>query len=253
MRLPNNQRFRCESSTFVDRGFERRFLLIQNISGELTDAEVSAYGLVIRMMAHEVNNTTASTRSLLQSLIDTSDVDDASFRELATEYLPLVAERGESLNDFMRRFADVVRLPQPLLDSVDLAGLLERHAMLARPACEAAGIAVQLSLKPATVQADEALLSQVIVNALTNARESIRERGGTIAISCAGHSFEIADDGPGIDAATAEQLFTPFFSTKPTGQGIGLTLTRDILERHGAEYALETGDDGWTRLRVTFT
>lgn len=260
IRLSNNQRYRCESASFIDRGFARRFLVINNISGELTDAEIAAYGQVIRMMAHEVNNTTAATRSMLQSLIDTNDLDDATFRSLVSDYLPLVAERGESLNDFMRRFADVVRLPDPKLETIDLAVLLEKQAAIAKPICEASAIQLQLSriptglesLKPALVKGDAALLQQVLINALTNARESIGQNG-IIKMECTGNGFAIGDNGPGISEEASEQLFTPFFSTKPTGQGIGLTLTRDILERHQATYSLATEEDGWTWLRVEFS
>ena len=256
LRLPDNRRYRCESAHFVDRGFRRRFLVVNDISGELTGAEVAAYGQVIRMMAHEVNNSTATTRSVLQSLQDTADLDDAAFRSLVTEYLPLLETRGEELNAFMRRFADVVRLPDPQMAPVRLDELLAAEARLAEEVCRASGVAVTLSLKPVTVRADAGLLRQVVTNALTNARESIeatgREGGGHIRITCAGDGFEIADDGAGVDAEAASQLFTPFFSTKPTGQGIGLTVTRDVLERHGARYSLETGADAWTRLRVRF-
>ena len=256
IRLPDNRRYRCESAHFVDRGFRRRFLVVNDISGELTGAEVAAYGQVIRMMAHEVNNTTAMTRSVLQSLQDTADLDDAAFRSLATEYMPLLEARGEDLNAFMRRFADVVRLPDPVLAPVRLDELLASEARLAEEVCRGAGVAISLSLKPVTVHADAELMRQVVTNALTNARESIeatgREEGGTIRVSCADDGFEIADDGAGIDAEAAGQLFTPFFSTKATGQGIGLTVMRDVLERHGARYSLATGADGWTRLRVRF-
>ncbi len=252
LRLLNNQRFRCEAASFIDRGFSRRFIVVQNISGELNSAEVNAYGQVIRMMAHEVNNATAATRSMLVSLLDTDDLDAAAFRVLAKAYLPTVLERGNATNDFMRRFADVVRLPEPALQPVDLAALLASEAEVHRVACADSGVEIQLSLKPATVRADPVLLRQVVTNALVNARESIEstERAGHIAVSCEGKTFGIADDGAGIDAETQRLLFTPFFSTKATGQGIGLTLMRDVLERHGAQYSLTTEDDGWTRLRV---
>lgn len=255
VRLPNNRRYRCESAHFMDRGFRRRFLLIQDISGELSDAEVAAYGQVIRMMAHEVNNTTAMTRSVLQSLQDTADLDAAAFRRLATEYLPLLESRGEELNAFMRRFAEVVRLPDPVLTPVPIDELLASEARLAEEVCRGAGVTISLSLKPITTSADATLMRQVITNALTNARESIEStgRGGTIRMACDARGFEIADDGAGVDAEAAAQLFTPFFSTKPTGQGIGLTVMRDVLERHGWSYRLETGADGWTRLRVDFS
>jgi signal transduction histidine kinase len=103
------------------------------------------------------------------------------------------------------------------------------------------------------VHADAAQLEQVVINALTNSRESIGS-GGNIHVSAIRfpQGFTIADDGPGIPASAAQEIFTPFFSTKPTGQGVGLTLTREILEAHKTTYHLSTEEDGWTRLRVTF-
>ena len=168
-----------------------------------------------------------------------------------SDYLPLIAERGESLNDFMRRFADVVRLPDPKVEPVSIDEMLQKQVALAKPICDTLSISFQLSLKPLTLNADPALLQQVVINALTNARESIGQNG-IIKVECQHTGFAIADNGPGISKENAELLFTPFFSTKPTGQGIGLTLTRDILERHGAKYSLATESDGWTWLRVEF-
>ncbi len=188
---------------------------------------------------------------MLQSLIDTDDLDDIKFREIVSDYLPLIEERGESLNDFMRRFADVVRLPDPKFEKVDLVELLEKQATIAKPVCDAARVELKLLLKSAKVLGDQALIQQVVINAIANARESIGE-GGIIQLSCEGQSFSVADNGPGITETSQNEIFTPFFSTKPTGQGIGLTLTRDVLERHGASYSLMTEEDGWTRLRVVF-
>ena len=94
-----------------------------------------------------------------------------------------------------------------------------------------------------------------MLNAITNARESIGTKGGAIVLETQATppGFVIADNGPGIAPGAADRLFTPFFSTKPTGQGVGLTLSREILEAHGAHYRLATEADGWTRLRVTWS
>ncbi len=254
LRLPNHQRYRCESANFIDRGFSRRFVVAQNISDELGAAEVAAFSQVIRMMAHEVNNATGATRSLLQSMLATDDLDDAAFRVLAKAYLPILLERGAATNDFMQRFAQVVRLPEPTLVDTDLAALLDAQVQFARASCQAAGIQLRTDFSPSIVRADASLLGQVIANGLVNARESIQAavRSGEIVVCCGAGEFEIADNGPGISDEAADQLFTPFFSTKPNGQGIGLTLTREILDRHGAQYSLATDADGWTRLRVAF-
>lgn len=257
VRLPDHRRYRLEAATFVDRGFARRFVVVADLSGELAAAEAGAYGQVIRMMAHEVNNATAATRSLLASLLEADDLDDAGFRALVTEYLPVVAERGEAMNAFMRRFAEVVRVPKPQLAEVDLGTLLRGQADLARAVCAEHGVAVDdAGAASVVVRADAAQLERVVANALVNARESIAARGGPgvirLATATAPPGFVVADDGAGVDEAAVGNLFTPFFSTKPAGQGVGLTLMRDVLERHGATYALATEPDGWTRLRVGF-
>ena len=252
---PDNRRYRAESGTFRDRGFARRFLVIQDVSAELLGVEKTAYGKVIRMMAHEVNNSTGAVTSVLQSLHGAATVADNQLPELCTEYLPIVTERMSNLTRFMRRFADVIRLPTPEPAPVDLNDLLRRTGELLRPALEEDDIRLTYALHPTPVRisGDRALLEQVVVNALANARESIG-RGGAIELSTNGapRGFTVADDGPGLGAEQAALLFTPFYSSKPTGQGVGLTLTRDILEGHGARYALTTDADGWTRLRVTF-
>ena len=243
---------------------------MHNLSSELNAAEVAAYGRVIRMMAHEVNNATASTRTLLDALTDAAadrTLDDGELRGLLAEYLPVVRSRGDDVNEFMRRFAEVVRLPEPQLAPLDLVGLLREQAAAFAPSCAQDGIALHVDLPagPVEVMADRALLGQVIANALVNARDSLvgeegdapRLRVGatpTIEVRVVERprGFTVADNGPGIDAAVADDLFTPFTSTKATGQGIGLTVTRHVLDGHGARYTLVTEEDNWTRLRVEF-
>ena len=252
----DNRRIHAEYATFVDRGFERGFVVLQDVTADLMQAEKEAYGKVIRMMAHEVNNSNAAIVSLLQSLLEIADDRDPQLPELTREYLPPVIKRAENLTAFMRNFARVVRLPEPQLSQVDLNELVRGAGEVMAGLLQSAGIEFTYALtdRPVIVRADAGQLEQVAINALTNARESIG-RGGHVVLSTqlrpAG--FVIADDGAGIPAEVAERLFTPFFSTKGSGQGVGLTLARDILEGHGAKYRLATEADGWTRLRVSFS
>lgn len=102
------------------------------------------------------------------------------------------------------------------------------------------------------IHADPILLEQAISNMIKNAIESIQE-DGTIRISCDSNpvSFKISDNGAGISAETESKLFTPFYSTKTTGQGVGLMLIRDILQSHQAEFSLSTDHkSGWTTFEV---
>ena len=252
---PDNRRLHVEYATFIDRGFERGFLVLQDVTADLLQAEKEAYGKVIRMMAHEVNNSNAAIVSLLRTLLEIAETDEADLPELTREHLPPVIIRAENMTAFMRNFARVVRLPQPARERTDLNVLLRAAAEVMQALLTEYEIALTLDLHPGPLwlQGDRAQLEQVVINALTNARESIG-RGGRIHISSHGNpaGFVVADNGPGIPTEVNEKLFTPFFSTKSTGQGVGLTLTREILEAHGAGYRLRTEEDGWTRLRVTF-
>lgn len=252
---PGNRRYHIESATFVDRGFERGFIIVQDVTADILSAEKEAYGKVIRMMAHEVNNSNAAIISVLRSLLEAATEGEAGLRDLNTNYLPIVINRAENMTTFMRNFARVVRLPSPDHQRTDLNTLLRRtgDVMATVLADHNINLTYDLPADEVIVHADAAQLEQVVVNALTNARESIGSEGN-IRISTIPFpkGFVIADDGPGIPESAAQGIFTPFFSTKPTGQGVGLTLTREILEAHKTTYQLSTEEDGWTRLRVTF-
>lgn len=256
LQLGNNRRYRLEHGTFIDRGFQRRFLLVQDMTRHLLEAEKEAYGKVIRMMAHEVNNSTGATRSLLTSLMDALHEAPDTFPPLAATYLPVVIDRGERMNEFMRHFASVIRLPAPRLVALDLCGLAQHVATLFGVRCRDAGVQLTLRLPdaPTIVTADVGQIEQVFINALTNALESLGHGGHIeIAVHEKPRGFSVSDDGPGIPTEVAHLLFSPFFSTKTDGQGIGLTLSRDILEQHNAHYSLATDPEtGWTRFGVVF-
>ncbi|MEM9528955.1 MAG: HAMP domain-containing sensor histidine kinase, partial [Bacteroidota bacterium] len=252
---PGNRRYHVEAATFLDRGFERGFLVIQDVTTEILAAEKEAYGKVIRMMAHEVNNSNAAIVSVLRTLLEAATESPEEAPQLNQDYLPVVINRAENMTSFMRNFARVIRLPPAEKKRVDLNELLHRTGEVMVSVLEEANIELRFQLQPGNIwlEADAAHLEQVVINALTNAQQSIGKDGRILISSTAfPASFTIADNGPGIPPEVEERLFTPFFSTKTNGQGVGLTLTRDILEAHEATYFLRTEEDGWTRLRVKF-
>ena len=255
--LPGNQRYRCDLATFIDQGFKRRFILIQDVSNELFAAEKEAYGKIIRMMAHEVNNSFGASRSLINSLLDRQGLDPADWEAMILEYLPLVRDRGESLSQFMRRFAEVVRLPPPELQRISLNELMSHCYDLFKAKAKEHRIALDLYTNSDQPHAmgDRIQLEQVIINAALNALESIGDNSqGQIEFRVftdqLGAGFIIVDNGPGIDPDLQEKIFSPFFSSKTTGQGVGLTLSQDILRQHQADYRLQTEADGKTRFWV---
>ncbi len=256
---PANRRYHVECATFIDRGFERRFLLLHDVTADLLSAEKEAYGRVIRMMAHEVNNSNAAIGSVLHSLLEAAGEENTELAELSREYLPAVIGRTDNLTTFMRHFAEVVRLPAANRQRIDLGPLLRRTLELMQPTLREAGITFSLDLpeRPLWIGADPALLEQVVINAILNSRDSLlevdrSERDFRLSAHPSPVRLVIADRGAGISPEVGEQLFTPFFSSKPQGQGVGLTLSREVLEAHGATYQLGTEEDGWTRFRIEF-
>jgi nitrogen fixation/metabolism regulation signal transduction histidine kinase len=242
------RKFRCRLSEFVDLGFTRRFLLIDELSEELHRSERAAFEKLIRVMAHEINNSVGAGNSLLASCKAFAvELGPASRREFESA-LGLAIARGEHLNVFLNRFADVFRLPAPRLETLDLSELLRGSVRLMQAGADP-GISWRIELPPGAwlVRADRYHLEQVVINVLKNAREAV-STAGTIMIarvsSDATERLEISDSGPGIDPVIAGQLFSPFFSTKSGGQGIGLTMAREILDAHGFRFGLDNREGG---------
>lgn len=252
---PDNRRYLTERASFIDRGFERGFLIVQDVTTDLLSAEKEAYGKVIRMMAHEVNNSNAAIVSVLKTLEGAAEDGAEDLAELNQEYLPVVIGRAQRMTEFMRNFARVVRLPQPERKVLDMNALLRRTGEVMRPKLREAAIELHYDFAANTVstEADAGQLEQVVINALTNSLQSIGGEGNiwirTTETPC---GFSILDDGAGLTEEAQRKVFTPFFSSKPTGQGVGLTLARDILEAHGARYHLRTNAEGLTEFSVVF-
>jgi signal transduction histidine kinase len=243
----------------VERGHPRRFYLVEELTEELRQTEKSAYEKLIRMMSHEVNNTVGATRSLLQSSAAYGDgLPDARRAELQ-EALGIAGSRLERLNSFMRGFADVVRMPPPVKRPADVARLLDACARLVQAQTDRPQIVwVREGVgNPGVLDMDEAQMEQALINVLKNAVEALPAEGGRITIRSglqARSAFiEIEDSGPGIPEEARPHLFTPFFTTKQNGQGIGLTMVQEILRRHGFAYSLDGPPGGPTRFRILLT
>ncbi len=242
---------------FLDRGFTRAFLLLEELTEELRQSEKAAYEKLVRMMSHEVGNTVGAGRSLLEScLAYGAHLPEAERREFE-EALSVVVSRLGQLQEFTRGFADVVRLPPPRLGPCDLGIVARAVATLLRPAAEAQGTRLEVDAESGVgpVAADRTQLEQALVNVGKNALEAVAA-GGRVVIRVASRSgrgvLEVQDSGPGIPPEAAAQIFTPFFSTKEQGQGLGLTLVQEILRQHRCEFTLEGPPGGPSSFTIVF-
>ncbi|QMW05526.1 sensor histidine kinase [Spirosoma foliorum] len=245
---PNGlETYKVLRSNFMDRGFRRSFLIIEELTPEILASEKKAYSKVIRMMAHEVNNSIGAVNSILdvsKTYVNDPDVQHA---------VGIAIERNNRLNRFMRRFADVVRLPQPQKRAVDISEIAQSVVRLMQPQAELRGVSLQLATKEINVQVvDVEQMEQVLVNIVKNALEAC-ESGQRVEIISTARHLIIRDNGAPILHDIEANLFNPFYSTKPEGQGIGLTLTREILLNHQFPFSLKTNEDGWTEFLIEFS
>jgi nitrogen fixation/metabolism regulation signal transduction histidine kinase len=251
IRLNDASIYKCTHSSFIDRGFQHSFFLIEPLTEEVFKAEKKAYEKVIRMIAHEVNNTTAGITSTLDTLLNT--FKDIQNSEDICDVLQVAIERCYSMSRFITNFADVVRIPEPQLQKHDLNRLVSSCKLFMENACRNRNIKITMELSESSpiIKIDSLLFEQVIVNIIKNSAESI-EKNGNIYIRTTNNPtcLEIADTGKGIDKEGETKLFSPFFSTKPNGQGLGLMFIREVLLKHGYTFSLQTDPDGLTRFRI---
>ena len=248
--LGSTKRYRCYHLNFMRRGFPRHFYLVESLTKEMREAERSAYEKVIRILSHEVNNTMCGVRSVFGLLSDSIHEKDLK------EAIGSCDCRCEQLCEFVTSYADVIRLPQPNLKKIDLVNEVNRVLPFLRMMMpEDVKLLTDLQQKKMIISADNIQLQQVIINVVKNAVESIKGEGFVlIRVSEEKKSYvlEIVNNGEPIPEEVAKNMFRPFFTNKPNGRGIGLTLTSEILTRHKTNFRLFTGKDGLTRFQISF-
>lgn len=247
--------YKLQKSHFIDRGFPRHFIMIEELTAEIAAAEKRAYGKVIRMMAHEVNNTIGPVNSIIESALKKKDVWKEEGNDSLQQAFQIAIARNQNLNVFMRNFADVVRIPEPHSKKIDLHRLIKAVATLLEVKAEEKQIRLHYHFKSALfdIVADEQQMEQVLINIVKNAIEAIEGAGDihfyTDAVT---NRLRITDTGKGLQVESGDQLFSPFFSTKKEGQGIGLTIVKEILLNHGFGFSLQTEAQGTTAFVIQF-
>ena len=243
-------RWEVRSTEFRQGGLPHRLLMLTDLSRALREEERQAWQRLVRVLGHEINNSLTPIISIAGSLRDRLanggglvDLDPDMDRGLE-----IIAGRTEALRRFMSAHARLARLPTPKLAPLDVEGWVRRVAALETR------VPVEVRPGPAgtTIQADGDQLDQLLINLVRNGVDAALETGGRVAIQWVreGDVLEVRveDEGPGVpDTAN---LFVPFFTTKPSGTGIGLVLSRQIAETHGGWLALENRPEGGSVARL---
>lgn len=259
------RRFRLQRGQFIDRGFRREFLLIDEITHELLSSEKATYEKLVRVLAHEVNNTVAATGSVLESLLFYRDqLREEDSQDFCTAIVA-VQKRNVNLGEFIERFTRVVKMPEPDLRPVDVVALMDDIVYLYKQTCAEQGIAIEWCRKetPPPQRLDRHLFEQAMMNVVKNAVEAVRDRRDPhrpafVHISLAQDANQqwqlaVVDSGQGLTQIAQENLFTPFFTTKKGGQGVGLLFVREVFLRHGFAHRLAINADGDTQFTVSLS
>ena len=247
--------FNCQKSFFWNQGFKNFFYLIEEITTQKFAIEKKVYSQVIKMMSHEVNNSIGPINSILESLRENLDEIDNNNIDKFSNALKIAIDRNHRLNQFTRKFSEVIQLSKPILEKIDLREVINDVVYLMSYQMKMAKIELDLDLpnQPIELSIDVKQIEQVLINVIKNSMEAIQEEG-VIQIKLVKHpiKLQITDNGIGINEADSARLFSSFFSTKPNSQGIGLTLVREILTNHGFSFSLQSNQKGKTTFQILF-
>ncbi|MBF9221515.1 sensor histidine kinase [Hymenobacter ruricola] len=253
LRLSGLQTYRAHAAHFFDRGFTRRFIVLEELTQELIQQEKQSYGQLIRMMSHEINNSIGAINSILHSFQHYRPQLDPADQPDFAQALEVSIARNTQLANFIANFARLVRLPAPTPQPTDLHALLRGIGRLLQPQSEERRVRWHLALPetPLVLPFDGQQMEQALLNIAKNALEAIGQDGNIwVRTTAQPPTLTIENDGPGLTPEVSQRLFTPFFSTKRDGQGIGLTLVRDVLLAHGFQFRLVTAASGRTEFIV---
>jgi nitrogen fixation/metabolism regulation signal transduction histidine kinase len=238
------------------RGEEVKLISMSNIQSELEEKEMEAWQNLVRVLTHEIMNSVTPISSLagvveeeLQKKLETSHLsmqrDEAEDMHLSVQ---TISKRSEGLIKFVKEFRSLTHIPKPKVLQVAVKPLLDELAMLHKKELADNNIAISVLVEPETmmVMADKTLIEQVLINLIKNAIQAFGEKTDK-KISLYAHLNEtgnvlisVKDNGTGIEPEALEKIFIPFFSTKKTGSGIGLSLSRQIMRQHEGNIAVKS-------------
>lgn len=240
-----------------------RLIALESIEAELTGRTLEAWVEMARVLAHEIMGSltpvaslTATAAQLLGELETSPDAH--AVLQQAREATATVARRSEGLMAFVRRYRELAALPEPELAPLDLVELARDVAALLAGELRAAGIELVVELAPRALplRGDRALLEQALINLLRNAADAVTGRPGArvwliLRVTAAGRAaIEVADNGPGVPAAMADQIFVPFFTTKRGGSGIGLSIAQHVAHAHAGTIRITERAGGGAKFTV---
>jgi nitrogen fixation/metabolism regulation signal transduction histidine kinase len=239
VRLADGQALLAQAASFEASGRRLTLVSLQRLAGELDAVELKAWHDLTRVLAHEMMNSLTPILSLSESLGTRLKAKGAKPAALADD-AEVIARRSQRLMHFVERYRRLAELPTPEPETITGAELAASLDKLMGPVMAEAGVDYGSRVAPAGLRltADRELIEQALINLLKNALEAVRGRAGAaVRLALRQEEAQLAlvveDNGPGVPGEDPETAFVPFFTTKPGGSGVGLTLARQIALAHG--------------------
>jgi nitrogen fixation/metabolism regulation signal transduction histidine kinase len=235
-------RWELRRGSYREGGLSHQLLFFSDLTRALHEEERMAWKRLLQILRHEIDNSLTPIQSVAQSLqsLLSQQTPPKDWKEDVHDGLQIITERSETLHRFIMSYSQLTHLPKPNASEVDVETLVRHVAGLETR------MAVSVVVGPEVViRADRDQLQQLLINVVANAVEASLESkpngDGQVQIRWQVESEQlqvwIEDDGAGLDEA--KDAFVPFYTTKPHGSGIGLTLSRQIAEVHGGSLTLE--------------
>ena len=234
------------------RGRTLSFFSFQNIYAELQEQEINSWHKLIRILTHEIMNSVTPVVSLAHAINDLlKDKEQLTHdeQEEVRAAVDAIERRGEGLLNFTSAYRKLAKLPPPSFREADATRLMDRIAVLFEPTASERGIKLirLYSDEPRAFTGDPDMLEQALVNLVKNAFEAVsmsgkREVGLDIDTTEMHILLRVKDSGPGISTEVMDEIFVPFFTTKSDGSGIGLSLSRQIVQKHGGVILVNSGE-----------
>jgi two-component system nitrogen regulation sensor histidine kinase NtrY len=231
-------RFKLEAQPFI-------LVTVHDIRAELDEKELEAWQKLIRVLTHEIMNSVTPVVSLSNSLNDllkirTGGIKDQKLKNRLSDGLDAIIDRSSGLMKFTAAYQNLTRIPTPKIQVIQTADLLKRISTLFKPETKhkKINLSIKHSGKPEKFRGDPDLLEQVLINLIRNAADAVEDRAdpriNLIIEENPGYQvrIKVEDNGKGMNKDTLDKLFVPFFSTKPKGTGIGLSISRQIIMMH---------------------
>ncbi|HEY1649228.1 MAG TPA: ATP-binding protein [Terracidiphilus sp.] len=241
---PSPTRWLLRKAVFRQDGRPHALLLLADVSQPLQEEEQIAWKRLIRVLGHELSNSLAPIKSIAGSLVarvDSVEGDEATLHDFRRG-LGVIESRADSLHRFVQSYRLLAQLPPPKLRPVAIGPLLERVVLLEQR------VPVEFDPGPAAIlSADPDQLEQMFINLLRNAVDASLANGAKpvrASWSCVDSSIVVTIEDQGLGIANTDNLFVPFYTTKPAGSGVGLALAQQVARAHGGEVQLVNREDG---------